>query len=147
MESYFAKNLEWLMRDNGTTPTELAEAVGVTTQSINSYKKEGFKPRENTLKKIATYFGHTPEQLVNVDMTAHNTPLSFYESEQVYFKPVEVNLGDDIRLIKARTGVILSALSELLSEKSKRLAASELSDLENLVNIQLKKDRKEQQGA
>lgn len=55
---------------------------------------------------------------------------------------VPVDVGDTLRIIKARTGVILTALSELLSDKSKRLAAAELSDLEKMVNDQLNADEK-----
>lgn len=52
-------NLKELRKATKTTQTELAEAIGVSQQSINKYENHNIEPDIETLKRIANYFDTT----------------------------------------------------------------------------------------
>ena len=53
------ENLKKLRKATKTTQNELAEAIGVSQQSINKYENHNIEPDIETLKRIANYFGTT----------------------------------------------------------------------------------------
>lgn len=65
----FWDNLITLCNDKCTTPTALVGFLGISVGSITKWKN-GAVPRDTTLKKIADYFGVSPETLT-ADQTIH----------------------------------------------------------------------------
>ena len=53
------ENLKELRKATKTTQNELAEAIGVSQQSINKYENHNIEPDIETLKRIADYFNTT----------------------------------------------------------------------------------------
>ena len=49
------ENLKELRKATKTTQNELAEAIGVSQQSINKYENHNIEPDIETLKRIADY--------------------------------------------------------------------------------------------
>ena len=60
----FWNNLVTLCNKNNTSPTAVANVLGIAIGSITKWKN-GSVPRDTTLKKIADYFGVSPESLVS----------------------------------------------------------------------------------
>ncbi|HIS45891.1 MAG TPA: helix-turn-helix transcriptional regulator [Candidatus Scatomorpha merdigallinarum] len=58
------ENLKELRKATKTTQTQLAEAIGVSQQSINKYENHNIEPDIETLKRIATYFNTTIDYIV-----------------------------------------------------------------------------------
>ena len=59
----FWNNLVTLCNKNNTSPTAVANVLGIAIGSITKWKN-GSVPRDTTLKKIADYFGVTAEELL-----------------------------------------------------------------------------------
>lgn len=59
----FWENLNNICRINGTSPTAVVSALGIAAGSVTAWKK-GAVPRNNTLQKLADYFGITVGQLM-----------------------------------------------------------------------------------
>lgn len=72
---------------NGVTQRQLAEAVGVSQQSINKYENHDIEPDINTLVAIADFFQTTVDYLVG---------RTDFSDEPIY----ELNLtGEELMLI------------------------------------------------
>lgn len=53
------EKIEKLLKKHGITAYALSKATGISTAAMTDYKKGRSKPRVDTLKKIADYFGVT----------------------------------------------------------------------------------------
>lgn len=125
----FSKNLKSLMSNRGMKPLDLSKEVKATVQNVNNWLNGRNRPRPDKLKAIADYFGITSTMLTHGNIAA---------IEQKKAAPdIPVEAADTLRILKARSYVILVALSELLSAHSGRLSAKELVDLEAMVNDRL----------
>ncbi len=58
------KNLKLLREEIGTTQKQLADAVGVSQQSINKYENHNIEPDIETMIKISDYFRTSVDYLV-----------------------------------------------------------------------------------
>lgn len=65
----FWNNFVALCNQSNTSPTAVANVLGIAIGSITKWKN-GSAPRDTTLKKIADYFGVSPETLT-ADQTIH----------------------------------------------------------------------------
>lgn len=73
------KNLKALREVAGVSQKQLAEAIGVSQQSINKYENHNIEPDVETLIRIADFFntsvdyliGHTPFRRKIENVTAH----------------------------------------------------------------------------
>ena len=69
------ENLKRLREVSGTTQRQLAEAIGVSQQSVNKYENHNIEPDIETLIRIADYFntsvdcviGHGKERISGSD--------------------------------------------------------------------------------
>jgi transcriptional regulator with XRE-family HTH domain len=69
------ENLKRLREVSGTTQRQLAEAIGVSQQSVNKYENHNIEPDIETLIRIADYFntsvdcviGHGKERISSPD--------------------------------------------------------------------------------
>ncbi len=59
------KNLRILREKTNISQRQLAEAIGVSQQSINKYENHNIEPDIGTLIRIADYFGTTVDYLVD----------------------------------------------------------------------------------
>lgn len=57
-------NLKTLRKQKGVSQQKLAEAIGVSQQSINRYENHNIEPDISTLIKIADYFNISMDALV-----------------------------------------------------------------------------------
>lgn len=55
----FGMRLQRLRERNGMTPTELADAILSTAQSVNGWERGEYKPNANTYPKLARALGVT----------------------------------------------------------------------------------------
>lgn len=60
----FWNNFVALCNQSNTSPTAVANVLGIAIGSITKWKN-GSAPRDTTLKKIADYFGVSPDSLVS----------------------------------------------------------------------------------
>lgn len=58
------ENLKELRKATKTTQNELAEAIGVSQQSINKYENHNVEPDIESLRRMADYFGTTIDYIV-----------------------------------------------------------------------------------
>ena len=58
------KNLKSLREDAGVTQKAVAEAIGVSQQSINKYENHNIEPDIETLIRLAQFFHCTVDHLV-----------------------------------------------------------------------------------
>ena len=57
MNDIFSENFNRYMKDFGYTQTEVAEAIGVTQQAINTWATGKNVPRIDKVSKLASFFG------------------------------------------------------------------------------------------
>ena len=80
--SNFAEKLEELMFDNQTSPTQLAEALGVPKTTVYRYLKKAHAPKLDILVKIANIFECTTDYLLGLEAensaTHFNTQLPLF---------------------------------------------------------------------
>ena len=58
------KNLKQMRENAGVTQKAVAEAIGVSQQSINKYENHNIEPDIETLIRLAQYFHCTVDQLI-----------------------------------------------------------------------------------
>ncbi len=58
------ENLKRLREESGTTQRRLAEAIGVSQQSVNKYENHNIEPDIETLIRIADYFNTSVDCVV-----------------------------------------------------------------------------------
>ncbi len=71
------KNLKKLRQERGISQNTLAQALGITQQSVNKYENHKIEPEIATLIAIAEYFGVTVDYLIGrTDQEGNNPNLS-----------------------------------------------------------------------
>lgn len=89
------KNLKELRSKKGISQQGLAEAIGISQQSVNKYENHKIEPDIATLIKIADYFDVTLDYLVGrTDENGKNVQLS--DSERI--KEKYLRLSDSEKL-------------------------------------------------
>ncbi len=58
------KNLKHLREESGVTQKQLADAIGVSQQSINKYENHKIEPDINTMIRISNYFNTSVDYLI-----------------------------------------------------------------------------------
>lgn len=58
------ENLRSLRKSSGVTQNELAEAIGVTQQSVNKYENHNVEPDIESLKRISDFFDTSIDYIV-----------------------------------------------------------------------------------
>lgn len=99
------KNLRKLRISAGLTQQELADAIGITQQSINKYENHGVEPDICMLIKLSDYFhttvdylvGHTPvsNQIATEELELDDSEFSFIKD----FRKLSKNEKKSIQLI------------------------------------------------
>lgn len=58
------ENLKFLRKNKGITQRQLADAIGISQQSINKYENHNIEPDIKTLIQIANYFNTSVDYLI-----------------------------------------------------------------------------------
>ena len=64
-------NLKLLRREKGISQQTLADALGISQQSINNYENKTIEPDIDMLKKMADYFGTTIDYITGYANTRY----------------------------------------------------------------------------
>ena len=109
----FWNNYYNLCQQHGSSPNAVAKVLGISSGAVSEWKK-GRVPQMATLKKVADYFGVSPESLVSAPIGPADLQL-FGNSEQLPEK--EKKLLALYNKIEDKEGLIrfierLAALSE-----------------------------------
>ena len=74
------ENLKELRKATKTTQNELAEAIGVSQQSINKYENHNIEPDIETLVRIADYFSTSVDYIVgHTDIDRRIEPMEAFD--------------------------------------------------------------------
>ena len=96
----FFDNLVKLCVENNTTPNAVCIAVGLSEATQTKWRK-GAVPRDTTLKRIADYFGVTPEYLLrnneekpSIPTVQNKNPPQDIPTEDELFEEIKKLLND-----------------------------------------------------
>lgn len=92
MKLSFGANLKKLRHERDLTQDELADALGISTQSISRYETNSAYPDIEMLPIIAEYFGVTVDSLLGVSPEAREKRRGEYETRFHAAKGVEAEL-------------------------------------------------------
>ena len=90
------EKLKTLRAKNGVTQRQLAEAIGVSQQSINKYENQNIEPDISTLIAMAEYFNTTVDYLVG------RTELSDEPVYSLNLTGEEINLVNNYRTLSPK---------------------------------------------
>lgn len=107
MSTPFQKNLRFLIARNGFTTRKLADVSGLSTAGITNLKN-GSRPRDVTVEKLAALFGVDPWLLQFGDLTGGEPPEG--ESPRDGITPFTRNF----RNLMAQRGITVRALADAL---------------------------------
>ncbi len=99
----FWNNFVTLCNKNNTTPTAVANALGIAIGSITKWKN-GAVPRDTTLKKIADYFG------VPVSALTEDSPAPEIKSNAIILDPAKTRMIPVYESVSAGFGVVAQNL-------------------------------------
>lgn len=77
MEESFFTRFEALCRAHNVSPNAVAKAIGASSGSVTAWKR-GTAPRNETLSKIADYFGVSTDYLLGKADIAEEADIAFY---------------------------------------------------------------------
>lgn len=75
------KNLKTMRESLGVTQKAVAEAIGVSQQSINKYENHNIEPDIETLIRLAQYFHCSVDQLIGYCGAMHTTEYELTREE------------------------------------------------------------------
>ncbi len=96
------KNLKTLRTEHGVSQQRLADAVGVSQQSINKYENQSVEPDISVLIKIADYFSVSVDYLIGRSYSPDFSVSSLSKEEKAFiskYKLLNKKEKDIIRLI------------------------------------------------
>lgn len=106
----FWKNLCMLCNKRNTTPNTVCRELGLSSATATHWR-QGAIPRDTTLKKIADYFGITPEELLRNPEEKGTAP-----TEPAPTSPLSTKFND---LLGQMTLQDLIELQQIMEEKIK----------------------------
>lgn len=56
---------ERLCHEKGVKPSRAADEIGISRATVTNWKKNGYSPRENVMRKVADYFDISVDSLLN----------------------------------------------------------------------------------
>lgn len=92
------ENLRRLRTETSVTQKQLAEAIGISQQSINKYENHNIEPDIDTLIRIADFFGTSVDYLIGKSTVKQFAPeLSVHN-----LTPEEMHLIDKFRKLSQK---------------------------------------------
>lgn len=106
-------NLKVLRREKGVSQQTLAEAMGISQQSINNYENKSIEPDIGTLKMMADFFGTTIDYILGYADTRY--PIA--DTEAYHLNTDEANLITRYRALSPKERACVGQVIETLLEK------------------------------
>lgn len=72
---------EKLCTEKGVKPGRAADEIGISRATVTNWKKNGYSPRRDILKKIAQYFGVSVDLLLDQSEQKENPDLQKTEAD------------------------------------------------------------------
>ena len=72
---------EKLCTEKGVKPGRAADEIGISRATVTNWKKNGYSPRRDILKKIAQYFGVSVDLLLDQSQQKENPDLQKTEAD------------------------------------------------------------------
>ena len=92
------KNIKILRKEIGISQQALADAIGVSQQSVNKYENHNIEPDIETLKRIADYFKTSIDYIVGYSNLRNKIEVTYKYS----LNDKERDLIDKFRKLKVR---------------------------------------------
>lgn len=106
-------NLKLLRKEKGVSQQALADALGISQQSINNYENKTIEPDIGMMKMMADYFGTTIDYLVGYADTRY--PIE--DSTAHYLSSDEGDLIFKYRTLTPRERACVAQVIDTLLEK------------------------------
>ncbi len=106
-------NLKLLRREKGISQQTLADAMGISQQSINNYENKTIEPDIGTLKMMASYFGTTIDYILGYADTRY--PIA--DTSAYHLNSDEANLITQYRALSPKERACVAQVIETLLEK------------------------------
>ena len=106
-------NLKLLRKESGISQQKLADAIGMSQQSINQYENHETEPDIMTLRKLADYFETSVDYLIgHTDIRNHIEPTSAY-----HLNADEGEVIDKYRALTPKERACVAQVIDTLLEK------------------------------
>ena len=106
-------NLKLLRKENGISQQKLADAIGMSQQSVNQYENHDTEPDILTLCKLADYFETSVDYIVgHTDIRNHSEPTAAY-----HLNADEGGIIDKYRALTPRERACVAQVIDTLLEK------------------------------
>lgn len=106
-------NLKLLRKESGISQQKLADAIGMSQQSINQYENHDTEPDIMTLRKLADYFETSVDYLIgHTDIRNHIEPTSAY-----HLNADEGEVIDKYRALTPKERACVAQVIDTLLEK------------------------------
>ncbi|SFC60821.1 DNA-binding transcriptional regulator, XRE-family HTH domain [Parapedobacter composti] len=89
-----ANNLKYLRKKKGLTQQQFADEMGIKRASVGAYEEERAEPKYELLKKIASFYGLTMDELVNEAINDKWKPAPKSDASNVRVLSITVDEGD-----------------------------------------------------
>jgi Predicted transcriptional regulators len=108
--SNIANNLKYLRKKKGLTQQQFADEMGIKRASVGAYEEDRAEPKYELLKKIASFYGLTMDELANDTINDKWRPTPRGDAANVRVLSITVDGGDreNIELVpvKASAGYL-----------------------------------------
>ena len=133
----FANNLHDQLRRTGKQQKDVAEAIGVSQQTFNTWCRGIALPRMGKLERLANYFGIKKSALIDDHSKTHVATLNVRKGK----RPMYIVSGD-IKNVVAAAKVIQPDLEEL-TQKYKKLSKENQEKTLEYIEFLLQKEKKD----
>ena len=106
-------NIRLLRREMGVSQQALADAIGLSQQSINHYENHNIEPDIQTLRQMADFFHTSVDYIIgHTDIRDHIEPTTAY-----HLNEAEADLITRYRTLTPKERACVSQVIETLLEK------------------------------
>lgn len=107
-----------LLEEDGITQKQLAEALNLSTTTLNGYIKNRRQPDAKTVIRLASYFHTTTDYIYG--LTAFREPMSIpYSAEERHLVNIFRGIPEEQKPLYIETGRTFSNFSQKNKKKSK----------------------------
>ncbi len=101
MENTFFSRFESLCRERKLTPNAVAKSIGASSGSVTAWKR-GAAPRNDTLKRLADFFGVSTDYLLGQADVLEAADIAFYGEYQELNEEQKQTVRDMVRIMLER---------------------------------------------
>lgn len=100
-----------LLEQDGITQKQLAEALNISTTTLNGYVQNRRQPDAKTVIRLASYFKTTTDYIYGVT-TLREPPASPYNAEERHLVNIFRGIPDDKKSLYIETGKTFSSFNK-----------------------------------